>query len=134
MKLYVYAGIVVALLAAGGFILRSSYNYGYNSRDAEVQQDILDAQERARKDEEEKWRETVASAEAQVIVEEKIVERIRVVEKEIPKVVREIVTVRPECSDLGLVYAGMLNHQIRAANRVQSSEASSDVDDGVPGT
>ena len=49
-------------------------------------------------------------------------EKIRVVEKEIPKVVKEIVTVRPECADLGPDFASVLNNQVRAANSIQSAE------------
>lgn len=134
MKVWGYVALVAAIVAAGGFALRSSYNSGYTKRDQEVQQDIIAAQADARKVEEEKWRQTVAEAEAQIVVEERIVEKIRVVEKEIPRVVREIVFRTPECADLGVSYAGLRNDQIRASNGIQSPPTPTPLDEGVPGT
>ena len=112
-----------------GAAAKGIHSAGYNKRDVEVQQDILDAQEKARSDEEAKWKQTVANAEAQIVIEERIVEKIREVEIEIPTVVKEIVTLTPECADLGPAYAGLLNNQVRAANRVQSPEAAGNVVD-----
>ena len=129
MKTYAYLAIFILLVAATGAAAKYIHSAGYNKRDQEVQQDILDAQESARKDEEAKWRDTVAAAEGQIVIEEKIVEKIRVVEKEIPRIVREIVEVKPECADLGDGFAGLYNDQVRAANSVQSTEVAPSMDD-----
>jgi len=132
MKIWAYvilAGIIAGAIGTG---LRWAYTSGYDKRDQEVQQDIIDAQETARADEEAKWKDTVAAAEATIVVEERIVEKIRVVEREIPKVVERIVEVTPECADLGPDFAGLLNDQIRASNGLQSPEAPPGVDEGMP--
>ena len=122
MKIYVYLALAVLLITSAGVAAKSIHTAGYNKRDNEVQQEILEAQEKARSEEEQKWRDTVAAAEGQIVIEERIVEKIRVVEKEIPKVVKEILTVRPECADLGPDFASVLNNQVRAGNSVQSAE------------
>ncbi len=132
MKVWAYLAITLAVIAAFGTTYAMAHSSGYNKRDQEVQQDIIAAQENARADEEAKWRDTVAAAEATIIIEERIVEKIRVVEKEIPTVVEKIVTLTPECADLGDDYARMLNDQIRAANGVQSAEVTSELVTGVP--
>ena len=129
MKIWAYFAIFALVIGAAGAAAKSIHSAGYNKRDREVQQDILDAQESARRDEAEKWEQTVAAAEGTVIIEEKIVEKIRVVEKEIPKVVERIVELTPECADLGAEYAGLLNDQVRAANRTQSPEVADQLDD-----
>ena len=129
MKIWAYLAIFALVIGAAGAAAKSIHSAGYNKRDLEVQQDILDAQESARRDEAEKWEQTVAAAEGTVIIEEKIVEKIRVVEKEIPKVVERIVELTPECADLGAEYAGLLNDQVRAANRTQSPEVADQLDD-----
>lgn len=132
MKIWAYLAIIVIILGAAGAAARSLYASGYNKRDGEVQQDIIDAQETARVEEEAKWKDTVAAAKAEVIIEERIVERIREVEREIPVIVERIVEITPECSDLGLDYARLLNDQVRASNGVQDSEATTELVAGMP--
>ena len=122
MKIYVYLALAVLLITSAGVAAKSIHTAGYNKRDNEVQQEILEAQEKARSEEEQKWRDTVAAAEGQIVIEEKIVEKIRVVEKEIPRVVKEIVTINPECGDLGPDYARLLNDQVRAGNSLSGAE------------
>ena len=134
MKAWAYAAIVVALIAGIGGVYKAGHSSGYDKRDGEVQQQIITAQEDARVQEETKWRDTVAAAEAEIIIEERIVEKIRVVEKQIPKVVERIVEVTPECADLGDSYAGLLNEQIRAGNNIQDTEAATGLVERVPGT
>ena len=123
MKVWGYVALAVALIAAIGGAFRWAYASGYDKRDLEVVQDIIDAQEATKLEEAEKWQIVVDAAEGSVIVEEKIVEKIRVVEKRIPFEVVKIVTLTPECADLGDGYAGLRNDQIRAANSVRDSEA-----------
>ena len=120
MKPWAWLAIIVAIIAAFGATYAKGHSSGYDKRDQQVQQDIIEAQELARSEEEQRWRDTVAAAEAQIVIEERIVEKIRVVEKEIPRVVREVVVRNPDCADLGDAYAGLLNDQVRASNGVQS--------------
>ena len=80
MKIYVYLALAVLLITSAGVAAKSIHTAGYNKRDNEVQQEILEAQEKARSEEEQKWRDTVAAAEGQIVIEERIVEKIRVVE------------------------------------------------------
>ena len=127
----ILAGILVAALTAG---TRAIYVAGYNKRDNEVVREIAAAEEAARLKEAELWRKTVEEAEAEIIVEEKIVEVIRTVEKKVPRVVEKIVEVKPECRDLGLGYAGLLNQQVRGANGTTSTENTPALAEGVPGT
>ena len=129
MKIYVYLALAVLLITSAGVAAKSIHTAGYNKRDNEVQQEILEAQERARSEEEQKWRDTVAAAEGQIVIEEKIVEKIRVVEKEIPKVVKEIIIERPQCADLGPDFARVLNQQINASNSVPDTETTPGVVD-----
>ena len=123
MKPWAYAVIILALIAARGGVYAAGHSSGYEKRDNEVKEELLAAVEAARADEEEKWHATVAAARAAVRVETVIEEKIRVVEKEVPKIVQEIITVKPECSNLGDSYARVRNNQIRAANNIQTPEA-----------
>lgn len=129
MKAWGYAAIVMSVLGTlvGG--LRWAYTAGYEKRDNEARTEILDAVAEAVELEAAEWAKAVEAAEAQIIVEEKIVEKIRVVEREIPKVVE---TVRFECRNLGADYAGLLNDQVRAANNLPSPETPPGVDGGLP--
>jgi len=129
MKIYAYLAIFFLVIAAAGTSASYIHKAGYNKRDREVQQDILEAQETARQEEERKWKATVLAAKAEIIIEERIVEKIREVEKLVPQVVERIVEVTPECADLGDDFAGVLNDQIRAANSVPDPEIANTVVD-----
>lgn len=122
MKIYIYLALAILIISSAAYAAKSIHNAGYAKRDREVQQDIIEAQELARSEEEAKWAATVAAAEGQIVIEERIVETIREIEIEIPVVVERIVEVTPECADLGVDYARLLNDQVRAANRTQSPE------------
>ena len=124
MKIWAYvilAGLIITGITVG---INAIYAAGYNARDLEVQQEIIEAQKKAADKAVADWKETVEQAESEIVIEEKIVERIRIVEKEIPKIVKEIVEVKPECSNLGIDYARVRNNQIRAANNREDPEPS----------
>ena len=117
MRIWAYvilAGIIFGGITAGA---RWAWQSGYDSRDRE---------------EAALWEDVVANAEAQVIVEERIVTEIREIEKEVPRVVERIVEVMPECSDLGPDFISVLNNQVRAANQVQDAEGPVAMATGVP--
>lgn len=132
MKPWAYLAIIVAIIAAFGATYAKGHSSGYDTRDQQVQQEIIEAQEQTRAIEEQRWRETVDAAKAEIVIEERIVEKIREVEIEIPGVVREIIVRDPSCADLGDPYARLLNDQIRASNGVQSPEPAGDLVDPVP--
>ena len=132
MKPWAYLAIIVAILAAFGATYAKGHSSGYDARDKQVQQEIIDAQQAARNAEAEIWKNTIAASEAEIIIEERIVEVIREVEIEIPRVVERIVELTPECADLGIDYAGLLNNQVRASNGVQSPGTTAPLDDPMP--
>ena len=122
MKPWAYVIIILAVLAAFGGTYAKGHSSGYDKKEAEVQAEILAAQEATRSEEAAKWAAAVRAAQDSVRVEEVIVETIREVEIEIPTVVERIVTERPQCRDLGAEYAGLLNDQVRAANSLPDPE------------
>ncbi len=133
MKPWAYAVIILALIAAVGAVYAKGHSSGYDKRDQEVQREIISAQEDARLKEEAKWTLAVEAALNSTKTEEVIVEKIREVEIEIPTVVERIVELTPECADLGIEYAGLLNDQVRAANSLQVPEIAASLVDRMPG-
>ena len=121
MKPWAWLAIIVAVVAAFGSTYAFGKSAGYNQRSTELQNEILDAVAEAERKKDEDWQKLLDAAEGQIIVEEKIVKEIQYVEKEIPTVIEKIVTVRPECRDLGPDYARVLSDQVRAANGLQGS-------------
>ncbi len=129
MKIWAYVALAALLIGAAGAAAKSLHSAGYNQRDREVQQDIIDAQVKAEEDAEARWAASVVAATQAIRIEERIIERIREVEILVPTIVERIVELTPECSDLGPAYAGLLNDQIRAGNGIQIA-ASADNPDG----
>ena len=129
MKVWAYLAILVLVTGMAGAAAKSIHSSGYNKRDREVQQDIIDAQQLAADEAEARWSASVVAATEAIRVEERIVEKIREVEIIVPTIVDRIVTVTPECADLGPAYAGLLNDQVRAGNGIQIA-APTDPPDG----
>lgn len=115
IKIWAYLGIIVAVLGGLKWAHSTVYKAGWNAAIVEQERLIADAKDEARNQEREFWEAVVAAAEDNVIVEEKIVEVIKEVERKIPVVVDRIVEVNPACNDLGDDFAGLLNEQIRAS-------------------
>lgn len=114
MRTYAYVALAVVLIGGAKFAYDAIYSAGYNAAVAN-QSDEIDAARQAAVDEARaEWEATAEIAEAEIVIEERIVEVIREVEKEIPVVVERIVERTPECSDLGVDFAGLLNNQVRA--------------------
>ena len=123
MKIWAYvalAGILIAAITAG---VRYVDQNAYNRAVSELQEQAIEQQNEAIEKRMAEWVETQAAAEPVIIIEEKIVEKIRVVIKEIPKIVE--VFVADECRDLGFEYAELLNAAVRASN--QSSDTNTTV-------
>lgn len=131
MKIWAYVALAALILGAAGAAAKSLHSAGYNKRDQEVQQDIIEAQVRAAEEAEARWSAAVVAATEAIRVEQVIVERIREVEIEIPMVVERIVELTPECADLGPAYAGMLNNQVRAGNGVQIASPADTANGGL---
>lgn len=133
MKIWAYvilAGIVIGGLSAAA---RAMYKSGYNDAVVEQQELAIERQNEAIDAARAEWEATQEAAEAEIVIEERIVEVIREVEREVPVVVERIVETKPECRDLGTEYAGLLNAAVRASNsRADSStDAAAAVDDGM---
>lgn len=125
MKIWAYvilAGVLIAAATAG---TKAIYDAGFNAatvaQDAEIRKAERDAVAKARQE----WENTTEIAAAEIVVEERIVERVRIVEKQIPQIVERIVTVAPECSDLGPDFAGLLNAQVGSGSDRSNSGAAS---------
>ena len=136
MKIYGYiilAGMIVAAVVGAW---RAVYMAGYNARDVEIRTDLQRQQNEAIQKGIDEWIALQPEAEKQIVVEEKIVEKVRVVEKKIPEIVERIVEVKPDCSDLGDDYAGLLSQQVAAANSssVPDSDTPAELVDELPGT
>jgi len=128
MKIWAYWAIFVLVIGAAGTAAVSIHSSGYNKRDREVQQDIINAQIKAEEDAEAYWAASVIAATQAIRIEERIVERIREVEILVPTIVERIVEITPDCADLGPAYAGLLNNQIRAGNEIQIAAPATDSD------
>ena len=129
MKTWAYLAIFALLITSAGVAAKSIHSSGYNKRDREVQQDIIEAQLQAEEDAEARWAASVVAATEAIRVEERIVEQIREVEILVPTIVDRIVEVTPECADLGDAYAGLLNDQVRAGNGIQVAPTTNDIND-----
>ncbi len=106
----ILAGIIVAAIGAS---YRAVYSAGYNARDVEVRDEATEAQNKAIQKGIDDWIETQDQAEAEIIIEEKIVKEIQYVDREIPKVVE---TIKYECRNLNDATVGVLNKQVAASN------------------
>ena len=128
MKIWAYvilAGLVIGGATAGA---KAIYDSGYDAAVIVQQELAIERQNEAIDAARVEWEATLEAAEAEVIIEERIVEVIREIEREVPRVVERIVEVTPECADLGAEYAGLLNAAVRASN----SRADSSTDTAAP--
>jgi len=112
VKLYVYLALAVVLIAAAKWGHSIVYKSGWNA--AVVEQGVLirNAQREAIDIARKEWENTAALANELIESEERIVERVTIVEKRIPQIVEKIVTITPECFDLGADFAELLNAQV----------------------
>lgn len=113
LKAFAYAAILSMVLGAAWKLQDSIWTSGYNQAQLEFQDESVRIANAAVEKAREQWGASAKAAEAQILVEEKIVEEIRVIEKEIPVVVETVV---PECRTLGPAVLGVYNKAINAAN------------------
>ena len=115
MRVYAYVALSVVLIAAGKWAHSSVYDSGYNAAVVKQQEEIQIIKDEAIAQAKLEWDATVVVGEAEIIREEIIVEKIRVVEREVPRIIKEIVTVTPECSSIPQL-ASLFGQQARASN------------------
>ena len=114
MKVWAYLAIIVIVVGAAGTAVNKIHKSGYNKAVSEMQADAIEKQNTAIEAARLEWEATREAAEVVIVIEEKIVERIRVITKEVPKIVERFI--ESECRDLGPEYAGLLNAAVRASN------------------
>ncbi len=116
MKLYVIAGLAVALMLFAYWAHGKVYDSGYADAVTEQQTLAIEQQNKAIAQARIEWEITAGVGEREIVIEERIVERIREVEREIPVIVERIVELTPECADLGPDFLGLFNAAISASN------------------
>lgn len=132
MKIYAYVAVVLALIGFSYWAHGKIYDSGYTDAVAEMQEQAIERQNEAIEAARAEWELTAAAAEREIVIEERIVEVIREVEREIPTVVERIVEVTPECADLGPDFLGVFNAAISASNnRADTSTGSATEPDGT---
>lgn len=125
----------IAGVAVLGWVVKQVYDAGYNAAVLESQENIIEAQEQAVEAARREWQASIDAERRQIETEEKIVERIRYVEREVPVVVDRIVTEQPECADLGPDFLRVFNHSIKAGgdSPAEPAAAAGGAYDPVPG-
>lgn len=123
MKIYAYVALAVVLLGGLKYAHSTTYSAGWNAAIVEQEAAIQDAQNEAVAKARQEWENTASIATDNIVIEERIVEVERIIEKKIPTIVERIVTVTPECNDLGPDFAGLLNEQVRAGSDRPNSGA-----------
>lgn len=113
MNRYLLAAGSLATLLILAWVYRAGHSAGFDKRDSTVEDEIRSELEAREEKFEQDWLDYVAALEPEIIVEEKIVERIREVEIKVPQVIERII---PECRDLGPDYGGLLDEHVAAAN------------------
>jgi len=116
IKVGIYAAIIIAVLGFAKWAHSAIYDAGWNAAVVEQESAIAIAKDEAVKKARTEWEATAAVAETNIVIEERIVEVERVVEKKIPQIVERIVEIKPECNDLGFEFAGLLNEQVRSGS------------------
>ena len=123
MKIYAYVALAIVVIGGAKWAHSAIWNAGWNAAIVEQTEAIRDAQDEAVAKARTEWENTAVIAETEIVIEERIVEVVRVIEKEIPKIVERIVEIAPDCADLGDDFAGLLNAQIRAGADIQNDRA-----------
>lgn len=121
MKIWAYLALAALLLGGVKLAYSAVYGSGWNAAIVEQTALIQEARDDAVEKALTEWENTARIAEVQIVVEERIVEVIRVVEKEIPVIVERIVEVHPECNDLGDDFASLLNAQVNSRSGLENN-------------
>ena len=129
LKPILYVTAVLAIMGFARWAYGTIYQSGYDAARIQMQNLAIEQQNEAIAAARAEWEAEQEAAGVQIVVEEKIVEKIKVVREEIPTVVERIVEVTPECSDLGPDFVGVFNAAIIAAN--SGAAGSPDTESGI---
>ena len=135
MKIWAYLAIAALVIGAATAAYAAVYKAGYSSAVAKQQELAIIAQNDAIEAARIEWALSAEAGQAEIIIEERIVEVVREVIKEIPVVVDRIVELTPECADLGGDFLRVYNDAIRAGGGGEDGPAADTVnhDGAVPG-
>ena len=100
MRLGIILGIIVVLFGAGKWTHAKIDQEGYERAELHFQEGLAGIKDRAAKDAVDDWRAAQVIAGDATDVEIRIVETIRIVEREIPKYIDRIIEIKPDCADL----------------------------------
>jgi hypothetical protein len=107
-------GAISGLAAVGAWGFKQVYNAGYNASEVKWQTQQILAIDQAVAEARSKWQIAANAAQAEIKIETKIVEKIRIVEREVPRIVET--TVLAECRDLGPDIQRLFNDAILAGS------------------
>ena len=122
IKLGIILAIITVLLGAAWKALASAEQAGYDRAGVEFAEALDVVRANAAQDVEDNWRAAQVIAGAETDIEIQIVEKIRIVEREIPTYIERIVEVKPECRDLPEL-GSLFSIQAAASNNRSSSVA-----------
>lgn len=128
LKPFLYVGLAIAVMGFARWAYSAVYNSGYGAAQIAFQQLAIEQQNDAIADARLRWEADQEAAGKQIVVEERVVEKIKIVREEIPVVVERIVEITPECADLGPDFLVLYNAAINAAN--SGSAGSPDTEPG----
>lgn len=112
-KFWAILGAVTAVMVFVRWGYGEIYQNGYNAAELKWRNAQQEAINEAVSDAQEQWEEAAAIASENIKVETEIVERVRVVEKEVPRIVERVVPA--ECRDLGPGIQRLFNDALRAS-------------------
>lgn len=114
MKIWAYIILAGIILTAAGAASRALYKSGYNASELKWTTAQADAINEAVAEARETWQVSADAATDNIQIETEIVERIRYVDREVPKIVEKFVIA--ECRDLGPDIMRVFNASIAAAS------------------
>lgn len=127
-KVWGSVAIFIALSGAAFWAYNQVYSAGYDAAELKHRTQQLHAVEAAVAEARDEWNKSAAAAETEIRVETEIVERVRVVEREIPRVV--VRTVTAECRTLSDDVVLLFNEAIRAGSDNEGGGSSVTADPG----
>jgi hypothetical protein len=116
MKIYAYVALAIVLIAGLKLAYSSTYDAGFNAAVVRQSELIQVAKDEAVAIARHQWENAARIAADNIVTEERIVEVERIIEKRIPQIVERIVTVTPECNDLGAEFVSLLNAQVHSGS------------------
>lgn len=120
MKIWAYLALAALLVGAAAGAYSKAFNAGRADAILEQENNLELARQEAVVAAKIKWDVAAGEAEAVVIIEEVIREKIIFIDREVPVAVE---TIKYECRDLGVDYLRVFNAAISATDSLQGSDA-----------